>query len=131
MIEKFAITETGLISVNLPPKSGSVGIPVIECFKILNENGSSLGPYKQGEIVVKGETVFNGYEDAPDENKAAFIDGWFRTGDLGYLDEEGYLFLTGRKKELINKGGEKISPSEIDAVLMTHPGISRCNGVSR
>ena len=58
----------------------------------MDENGKSLGPYEQGEIVVLGETVFSGYEDAPEENMAAFIDGWFRTGDMGYLDEEGYLF---------------------------------------
>jgi acyl-CoA synthetase (AMP-forming)/AMP-acid ligase II len=124
VIESYGISETGTISVNLPPKCGSVGIPVVEFLQILNENGTSVGSYEHGEIVVKGETVFSGYEDAPDENKAAFINGWFRTGDLGYLDEEGYLFITGRKKELINKGGEKISPSEIDAVLAAHPGVS-------
>ena len=123
MIETFAMSETGLISVNLPQKDGSVGVPVIESLKIINENGSTLGSYEHGEIVVKGETVFKGYRDAPDENKAAFIDGWFRTGDVGYLDDEGYLFLTGRKKELISKGGEKISPIEIDTVLKSHPLI--------
>ena len=98
MIEAFAMSEAGLISINLPQKEGSVGIPVIDSLKIIHENGSSLGPYEQGEIVVKGETVFSGYEDAPDENKTAFIDGWFKTGDMGYLDDEGYLFYTGRKK---------------------------------
>jgi acyl-CoA synthetase (AMP-forming)/AMP-acid ligase II len=123
VIDNYASSETGLISVNIPPKLGSVGIPVIECLKIMDENGNSLGPYKQGEIVVQGETVFSGYEDAPDENKAAFIDGWFRMGDIGYLDAEGYLFITGRKKELINKGGEKISPAEIENALMTHPSV--------
>lgn len=120
----LASSESGTISINYPPRRGSVGIPVIEHFTIRDETGTCLGPYEQGEIVVKGETVFSGYEDAPDENKAAFIDGWFRTGDLGYLDDDGYLFITGRKKELINKGGEKISPSEIDAVLAAHPGVS-------
>jgi acyl-CoA synthetase (AMP-forming)/AMP-acid ligase II len=124
VIEQYASTETGVISLNFPPKRGSVGIPVIEYLHILNEEGTSVGPYEQGEIVVKGETVFNGYEHAPDENESLFIDGWFRTGDLGYLDDEGYLFLTGRKNETIHKGGEKISPAEIDAVLAVHPGVS-------
>jgi acyl-CoA synthetase (AMP-forming)/AMP-acid ligase II len=124
IIEHYASTETGVISINFPPKRGSVGIPVIEHLQILNENGNRVGPNKEGEIVVKGETVFSGYENAPNENKSSFIDGWFRTGDLGYLDGEGYLFLTGRKNEEINKGGEKISPAEIDAVLMVHSGVS-------
>ena len=83
MIEAFAMSEAGLISINLPQKQGSVGIPVIDSLKIIHENGSSLGPYEQGEIVVKGETVFCGYEDAPEENKTAFIDGWFKTGRYG------------------------------------------------
>ena len=123
VINTYASSETGPISVNYPPKRGSVGIPVIDYLNIINDSGKSLGPFEQGEIVVKGETVFSGYENAPDENKAAFIDGWFRMGDRGYLDEEGYLFITGRKNELINKGGEKISPAEIDDVLMTHPTV--------
>jgi acyl-CoA synthetase (AMP-forming)/AMP-acid ligase II len=121
--EIFASSETGLISINLPAREGSVGIPVIEHLKILDEDGNVPGIGGEGEIVVKGDTVFGGYEDAPDQNKAAFTDGWFRTGDLGYLDSDGYLFLTGRKKELINKGGEKISPEEIDTVLKSHPRV--------
>jgi oxalate---CoA ligase len=123
LIESFGTSETGAISVNFPPKRGSVGIPVIEHLKIIDENGNTLGSYQQGEIVVKGDTVFGGYEAAPDENKAAFVNGWFRMGDIGYLDEEGYLFITGRKKELINKGGEKISPVEIDNTLIAHPSV--------
>ena len=121
VIEKYASSEAGMIAVNNPPREGSVGIPIIESLTIRDENGNILNSGEIGEIVVKGETVFNGYENAPDDNKAAFIDGWFRTGDIGYLDDDGYLFLTGRKKELINKGGEKISPVEIDMVLMSHP----------
>ena len=123
MIEAFAMSEVGEISVNIPPKPGSVGIPVIENLKIMDENGEFLNRNEQGEIVVRGETVFAGYEDNPLENTAAFIGGWFKTGDMGYLDDEGYLFYTGRKKELINKGGEKISPAEIDAVLLSHPSV--------
>jgi len=117
----LAMSETGMISINLPPREGSVGIPVIEHLTIRDEDGNILGNGEIGEIVVMGETVFNGYEGDPEENKAAFIDGGFRTGDMGYLDQDGYLFITGRKKEMINKGGEKISPLEIDYVLMSHP----------
>jgi acyl-CoA synthetase (AMP-forming)/AMP-acid ligase II len=125
LVDSYASSETGLISVNIPPKPGSVGIPVIERLKIMDESGNSLGPCEQGEIVVQGATVFGGYEDAPEENEAAFIDGWFRMGDMGYLNAEGYLFITGRKKELINKGGEKVSPAEIDGALMTHPSVKQ------
>ena len=123
VIEVFAMSEAGIISVNMPQRPGSVGIPVIECVKIVDENGDSLGQYEEGEIVIRGEVVFSGYEDALDENKTAFMDGGFRTGDIGYLDTDGYLFLTGRKKELINKGGRKIAPAEIDSVLMSHDGV--------
>lgn len=121
VVEQYASSETGIISLNFPPRRGSVGIPVIEHLQILNDNGTGAGPYEPGEIVVRGETVFSGYENAPDENKAAFIDGWFRTGDMGYLDDKGYLFITGRRKELINKGGQKISTEEIDSILKSHP----------
>ena len=121
--ENYAMSETGTISVNFTPGNGSVGIPVIDSLAIIDENGNALRPGETGEIVVKGETVFSGYEDAPDENAVAFINGWFRTGDMGYLDHGGSLFLTGRKKEMINKGGEKISPVEIDSLLRSHPGV--------
>jgi acyl-CoA synthetase (AMP-forming)/AMP-acid ligase II len=121
VIDAYAMSEAGAVAINIPPKRGSVGIPFIDSIQIIDQNGLSLKPNMTGEILIKGETVFNGYENAPDENNAAFIDGWFRTGDMGYLDDEGYLFLTGRKKEQINKGGEKLSPVEIDTVLMSHP----------
>lgn len=123
VIEAYGMSEAGTISINLPPKRGSVGIPFVDSIKIIDQNGLQVGPYIPGEIVIKGEMVFNGYEDAPDANNNAFIDGWFRTGDIGYLDEAGYLFLTGRIKEIINKGGEKISPEEIDIILRSHHGV--------
>ena len=125
LIESYAMTESPYISVNFPYKAGSVGIPMNISLIITDENGNSLKAFEPGEIVIRGEGVFSGYEDAPDENAFAFINGWFRTGDMGYLDEEGYLYITGRKKELINKGGEKISPAEIDAVLMAHPFVTQ------
>ncbi|MDD1683260.1 MAG: AMP-binding protein [Methanoregula sp.] len=123
VIDQYASTETGVISINFPPRTGSVGKPVIDHLAVLDENGRCTGPHEEGEIVVRGETLFCGYEDDPEENKVAFINGWFRTGDLGYLDNDGFLFLTGRGREVINKGGEKISPEEIDAVLRSHAGV--------
>ena len=78
-----------------------------------------------GEIVVRGTTVFQGYENNSTVNRSAFTHGWFRTGDQGYLDTDGYLFITGRLKELINRGGEKIVPQEVDDVLMDHPAVAQ------
>ena len=125
IIENYAMTESPNITINMSRKEGSVGLPIIESLVIMDDNGTLLGTYENGEVAIAGDVVFSGYEDAPDENASAFINGWFRTGDRGYLDEEGYLYLTGRKKELINKGGEKISPAEIDQVLMTHPAVAQ------
>lgn len=123
VIDAYGMSEAGSIAVNIPPKKGSVGIPFIDSIQVIDENGMPLKPNSTGEIIIKGETIFSGYENAPDENREAFVNGWFRTGDLGYLDDDGYLFLTGRKKELINKGGEKISPEEIDSLLLSHPQV--------
>ena len=123
VIDSYGMSETGLIAINLPPRRGSVGIPRSDSLAIIDENGIPLGPDSVGEIAVKDSILFNGYESGPEEGESVFINGWFRTGDLGYLDDEGYLFITGRKKELINKGGEKISPAEIDAILMDHPRV--------
>ena len=78
-----------------------------------------------GEVVIRGRNVTQGYEANPDANAKAFTNGWFRTGDQGVIDEAGYLRLTGRLKELINRGGEKISPLEIDTVIMDHPAVAQ------
>ena len=83
-----------------------------------------LDKNKVGEVVIQGENVTSGYHNNEDANKDAYIDGWFRTGDQGFLDDDGYLNLTGRIKELINRGGEKISPLEVDAVLLNHPNVN-------
>lgn len=124
VIDAYGMSETGTVAINMPPRKGSVGIPFVESLRIIDKSGQDLEPNMTGEIIIRDAAVFHGYENAPDENDVAFINGWFRTGDLGYLDNDGYLFLIGRKKELINKGGEKIAPSEIDAALMSCPGVS-------
>jgi acyl-CoA synthetase (AMP-forming)/AMP-acid ligase II/thioesterase domain-containing protein/acyl carrier protein len=90
---------------------------------IMNSSGLLMPPGKEGEIAVRGPTVVTGYEDNPEATRAAFQDGWFRTGDAGRLDADGNLYVTGRLKEIINRGGEKIVPSEVDAVIASHPAV--------
>jgi acyl-CoA synthetase (AMP-forming)/AMP-acid ligase II len=90
----------------------------------MDEAGTLLPTGAQGEVVIRGRNVTRGYHSNPDANRTAFTNGWFRTGDRGVLDGEGYLTLIGRIKELINRGGEKISPLEVDAALLTHPAVA-------
>jgi len=123
----YGATECGGIAINpVPPavsKRGSVGISVGPEIRIVDESGESLPVGQLGEIVVRGPGVFRGYEADPGDNVDTFFDDWYRTGDQGYLDGDGYLFLTGRIKEIINRGGEKVAPLEIDEVLRSHPDI--------
>ncbi len=91
----------------------------------MDDDGAILPPGGLGEVVIRGRNVTAGYENNPDANAKAFTNGWFRTGDQGVLDEQGYLRLTGRLKEIINRGGEKISPLEVDTVLMDHPAVAQ------
>jgi acyl-CoA synthetase (AMP-forming)/AMP-acid ligase II len=97
----------------------------------MDEHGRHLPTGERGEVVIQGPNVITGYENNPEANATSFVDGWFRTGDQGVLDAEGYLTLVGRLKELINRGGEKISPREIDEVLLAHPAVAEavCFGV--
>ena len=90
----------------------------------MEAKGQLQSPDKIGEVVIKGENVMHGYHKNPEANAEAFVKGWFRTGDQGFLDADGYLSLTGRIKELINRGGEKISPLEVDGVLLKHPAVA-------
>jgi acyl-CoA synthetase (AMP-forming)/AMP-acid ligase II len=92
----------------------------------MDEEGKLLGRGHTGEVVIRGPNVTSGYEANPAANELAFVDDWFRTGDQGVIDADGYLKLTGRLKELINRGGEKIGPIEIDVVLMDHPAVLQC-----
>ena len=91
----------------------------------MDEEGNLLPPLETGEIVIRGANVTPGYENNPDANKASFTNGWFRTGDQGFLDNDGYLYISGRLKEIINRGGEKISPREIDEILLEHPAVKQ------
>ena len=130
VIEAYGMTEaTHQICANpLPPaptKTRSVGTPAGIELAILNDQNQPLPPNQRGEVSIKGTTVISNYENNPQANQAAFTAGWFRTGDEGYLDTDGYLYLTGRLKEIINRGGEKISPSEIDEALLNHEVITQ------
>jgi acyl-CoA synthetase (AMP-forming)/AMP-acid ligase II/acyl carrier protein len=130
VIEAYGMTEAShqMASNPLPPrarKPGSVGLPAGPEIAVLGPDGASLGAGEMGEVVIRGPNVTRGYVNNPAANQEAYVDGWFRTGDQGYLDDEGYLFLTGRLKELINRGGEKISPREVDEVLMDHPAVAQ------
>ena len=91
----------------------------------MDEAGQLLPPGSTGEVVIRGPNVTTGYENNPEANAAGFTQGWFRTGDQGRFDAENYLSLTGRLKEIINRGGEKVSPLEVDGVLSAHPAIAQ------
>jgi len=128
VLEHYGSSEAAQISANLPPpgpaKPGTCGIPAKGAVKIVAESGREVSAGEHGEILLGGPTVTSGYLEAPDLNRASFIDGWFRTGDIGSLDAEGFLTVHGRKTEMINRGGEKISPAEIDDALQRHPDVA-------
>jgi acyl-CoA synthetase (AMP-forming)/AMP-acid ligase II len=130
LIEAYGMTEAThqMASNPLPPakrKPGAVGLAAGPEVQIMDEAGNILAPDTVGEIVIRGANVTTGYENNPKANAEGFTNGWFRTGDQGVKDAEGYVSLTGRLKEIINRGGEKISPREIDEVIMDHPAVSQ------
>jgi acyl-CoA synthetase (AMP-forming)/AMP-acid ligase II len=130
LIESYGMTEAAhqMASNPLPPlprKPGSVGRAAGPEIAIRGEDGGFLGPGEVGEVVIRGPSVTAGYENNPKANDEAFVDGWFRTGDQGLLDAEGYLSITGRLKEIINRGGEKVSPREIDEILLDHVSVAQ------
>jgi len=136
VLEAYGMTEAAhqMASNPLPPadrKPGSVGRGTDVQIGIMDGGGRLVRQGQHGEVVIKGPNVITGYENNPAANAASFVDGWFRTGDRGYLDADGYLHLVARIKELINRGGEKISPREIDEVLLAHPAVAEavCFGV--
>jgi oxalate---CoA ligase len=128
VLEGYGMTEAGAITSNAPPphrrKPGSAGRSTGSEIGIMGETGQLLPPDNEGEIVVRGAAVMHSYHNNPEANRSALRDGWFWTGDLGRLDTEGFLFVTGRLKEIINRGGEKILPGEIEDALMAHPAVA-------
>jgi oxalate---CoA ligase len=131
VVEAYGMTEAAhqMACNPLPPgirKPGTVGIAAGPEVCILDDNGQPAASGVIGEISIRGPNVMAGYESNPKANAEAFTNGWFRTGDQGVIDEAGYISLTGRLKEIINRGGEKISPREVDEVLMDHPAVLQC-----
>ena len=129
VLEIYGMTEAShqMTSNPLPPKphkAGTVGYGFGVDVAIMDDDGNLLPQGGLGEVVVKGPNVIDGYENNPEANATAFVNGWFRTGDQGQIDADGFLSLTGRLKELINRGGEKISPLEIDDVLLRHDAVA-------
>ncbi|MDA0679265.1 MAG: acyl--CoA ligase [Proteobacteria bacterium] len=131
VVEAYAMTEAAhqMTCNQLPPgirKAGTVGCAAGPEVAIMAEAESDLLQHGQtGEIVIRGANVTTGYENNPSANAENFVNGWFRTGDQGVMDDDGYLTITGRLKEIINRGGEKISPREVDDVLMDHPAVQQ------
>lgn len=129
VIESYSMTEAAHQMTSNPlshqRKPGSVGIAAGPEVAIMDQAGNLLSPEEIGEVVIRGANVTKAYENNPEANESAFTKGWFRTDDLGYLDSDGYLFLKGRIKETINRGGEKIFPREVDEVLQNHPAVEQ------
>ena len=131
VIEAYGMTEAAhqMASNPLPPrarKPGTVGPSAGPQIRVVDEAGNTVPPGATGEIVIRGENVMREYENNATANSGAFIDGWFRTGDQGTMDADGYVAITGRLKEIINRGGEKISPREVDEIIMEHPAVHQC-----
>ena len=130
VVESYGMTEAShqMTSNPLPPfprKAGSVGVAAGPDVAIMDETGNLLPVGEIGEIVIRGPNVTDGYENNPKANQSSFTDGWFHTGDQGRFDTDGYLSITGRIKEIINRGGEKIAPKEVDEILIQHPAIAQ------
>ena len=130
VIEAYGMTEAAhqMAANPLPPrarKPGAVGVAAGPEIAVMDDDGTLLPQGAVGEVVIRGPNVTPGYDNNPAANAKAFTNGWFRTGDQGRLDEDGYLFLTGRLKEIISRGGEKISPLEVDVVLLDHPAVAQ------
>jgi len=128
MIETIGLTETaGTVATNpMPPaerKPGSVGLAVGNEIIIADEDGKELGPDQEGEVLIRGANLLDLYYKNPEATGSSFLNEWFRTGDLATKDQDGYLYITGRIKELIIRGGENIAPREIDDILYQHESI--------
>jgi len=131
VIEAYGMTEAAhqMASNGLPPrtrKPGTVGPAAGPEVRVVDTEGKTMPAGSTGEIVIRGPNVMKEYENNPKANADAFYDGWFRTGDQGVMDADGYVSITGRLKEIINRGGEKISPREVDEIIMEHPAVHQC-----
>ena len=136
IVETMGLTETAaqILSNPLPPgvrKIGSPGIAFGCKVEIQDDTGASVDTGREGEIAVRGPNVMLGYLKNRQATQSAFRNGWLRTGDLGRMDEDGYVFVTGRLKELIIKGGENIAPREVDEALYTHPDVIEAAAFAR
>lgn len=128
-VEAYGMTEAAhqMTSNPLPPryrKAGSVGVGTGIRIGVMDKDGNQLSQNQRGEIVIQGASVFRGYENNPEANARALVNGWFRTGDEGYLDDDCYLHLTGRIKDIIIRGGENVAPHEVDEILLKHSAVS-------
>jgi long-chain acyl-CoA synthetase len=129
ILEAWGLTECSASAtiqrMNMPYKEGSVGLahPGVEV-GVMDDAGGLLGPNEVGELVIRGPLVMKGYYKRPEETEAALRGGWLHTGDMGYYDDEGYFFMVDRKKEMVNVGGEKVFPREVEEVMYTHPAIA-------
>lgn len=126
--EGYGMTELGAVTtqpLDRPAKFGSIGKADIKCLtvKVVDEKGKELSPGEQGEIIVKGPTMMKGYWNLPEETANTIKDGWLHTGDIGYADEDGYFYITDRKKDLIIRGGENVSPQEVEDVICKHQKV--------
>jgi long-chain acyl-CoA synthetase len=131
VLEGYGLSETSpIVSFNhpqLPSKPGTVGQPIFGVeVRCVDENDNEVPRGQKGEIVVRGHNVMKSYYKRPDATAEAMKNGWFHTGDIGIIDEEGYLSIVDRKKEMILRGGYNIYPRELEEVIMTHPDVSLC-----
>ncbi|HEU65609.1 MAG TPA: long-chain fatty acid--CoA ligase [Chloroflexi bacterium] len=133
--EGWGMTESGATTTgqpgDLPPKYGSIGKNLLKCniIKVFDEKGHELPPGQRGEIVVKGPTLMKGYWNLPEETAKTIKDGWLYTGDIGYMDEDGYFYITARKKDIIIRGGENVSPVEVEETLLQHLAVAEAGVV--
>lgn len=126
--EAWGLTEVSCVGTTAPyteTRIGSCGKGMDDAqIKVIDEQGNTLGPGQQGELCVKGTCVTLGYLNNPEATKAAFDpEGWFHSGDIAYIDEDGYAYIVDRKKDMINVGGEKVFPSEVEDMMLEHPKI--------
>jgi long-chain acyl-CoA synthetase len=128
VLEGYGLSETSPVaSFNVrgqPRKVGSIGVPIPDVqMRVVDENGLELEPGEIGEIVIRGPNVMKGYYRRPEETAQVIRHGWFHTGDLAYIDKDGYFFIVGRKTDMIIKGGFNVYPREVEIVLESHPSV--------